>query len=97
MITKVKTTPGFLVQEFDDKGKAYRQGFVVGTSVFWEDREGNSVEPIEHEKIIPTMYQPEGVCYCEKCTQMLTDAEYNKWKGICPACKKGKKDGSSTG
>jgi hypothetical protein len=39
-----KITIGFVVQEFDDKGRCLSQEFVAGDQVDWENEDGEAIE-----------------------------------------------------
>lgn len=43
MILK-KITTGFVIQDFDSKGKIIRQEFIAGDQVDFEDEKGNEVD-----------------------------------------------------
>ena len=54
---KSKITVGFVVQQFDDKGRCIYQEFVAGDEVNWETEEGEAIE-IEDQPDLDEWYYP---------------------------------------
>ena len=55
MINKITT--GFVVQQFDDKGRCIEQEFIAGDEVDWEDENGETI-PIEDQPDSDEWYYP---------------------------------------
>jgi hypothetical protein len=74
-MTDLKITIGFVIQSYNTRGECFKQEFIAGDEVSWEDEDGNPIDPLPNAR-----YQPFDMVQPEEAKRSAT----TKWK--CPRC-----------